>query len=398
MTELNPAIESVELKHEKRKRWLKILTMVFSVIAVLYAIYWLGWGQFYDYTNDAYVTGNQVQLMPQVAGTVISINTDNTDLVDQGQLLIQLERTDNLIALQQAEANLAQTVRQVARYYENVAQAQAEVQLRQADLILAERNFQRRKGLVGVLAISHEEMQTYLTDEQAAQAQYDLAKHQLAAAVALVQNSHLYTHPLVEQAKAHFKAAYLAYVRTTIYSPVRGITAQRNVQVGQQVKPGSALLAVVPLNQMWVDANYKETQLKRIRVGQQASVTADANDYTYHGTVVGLNAGTGSAFSLLPAQNATGNWIKIVQRLPVRIALDPKELAKHPLQIGLSTEVTVYTRSTKGSPLPTIAQQKPVYVTPIYNNQLANADKIANQIIHTNAPYDLSLPAESHHG
>lgn len=386
-------IQQDQAQQEKRKRWMIIAGKVFILLAILFMIYWLGWARFDIYTEDAYVNGNQVAVMPQISGTVVAIHTDDTDLVEKNQPVITLQKADAAVAFEQAKANLAQTVRVVREYYEDVPQAQAELALRKANLILAQHNLDRREGLVGALAISREELQDRQTAVDAAQAQYDLAVHELSTAKARVENTFLYTHPLVEQAKAHFKAAYLSYVRTTIFAPVRGYTAKRTVQVGQQVNPGDPLLAIIPYNQIWVDANFKETQIKRLRVGQKAKVTVDANGFTYDGIVQGLEAGTGAAFALLPPQNATGNWIKIVQRLPVRILLDPDEVAQHPLQLGLSTEVTVYTRGEKGPILATVAQKKPVYSTNTFAAQLQYVNQLINKIIRANAPVNVGMVA-----
>lgn len=377
----------------KRKRLLLILTAIFLLAALIYCIYWLIWGRFEEFTDDAYVTGNQVQLMSQIEGTIISINTDDTHLVIPGQKLIELDSADALIALQRARANLATTVRQVRQYYNDVNEAQAALSLRRADLTKAELDVKRRVGLVDQRAISREELQHVTTAEKAAKAQYDYAYNKLASALALVENSRLYEHPLVEKAKANFKAAYLTWIRTVIFSPVRGYVAKRSAQVGQQVTPNTALLAIIPLNEVWVDANFKENQLDRIRIGQDVEMIADANGVTYHGKVVGLSPGTGSAFALLPPQNATGNWIKIVQRLPVRISFDPDELAKHPLQIGLSMRVTIFTRGLKGEVLSQVIDKRPIYTTSIYNNQLAHADQEIDAILRKNAP-DISLDRE----
>lgn len=375
---------------KKRKRALTILGAVFLLFGIFYLIYWLIWGRFEEYTDDAYVSGNQVQLMPQISGTVIAINTDDTHLVTIGQKLIELDSADMLIALQRARANLATTVRQVRQYYSDVQQAQANLALRKADLNKAELDLSRRAGLVGERAISREELQHYTTSVKTTQAQYNYALNKLASTLALVENSNLYEHPLVEKAKANFKTAYLKWVRTVIYAPVKGYVAKRSVQVGQQVNPNTALLAIIPLNEVWIDANYKENQLDRIRIGQAADVIADANGVTYHGKVVGLSPGTGSAFALLPPQNATGNWIKIVQRLPVRIVLDPNELAKNPLQIGLSVRVTIYTRWLKGEVLSQVIDKQSIYSTSIYNDQLAHAEQEIDAILRKNAP-DMSM-------
>ena len=374
-------------KQTTRKRALIFLTVLFSTIGIIWLLYWLIWGRFEEYTDDAYVNGNLVQLMSQISGTVTTIRTDNTLYVEQGQVLIQFDRNDKALELERAEAALANTVRQVRQYFEKAEQAQQTLILRNADLMQAQKDFKRRIGLVGERAISREEMQHYKTATETANARYQTALYQLRAAFALVENSQLYTHPLVEQAKTRLKAAYLDLQRTTVVAPATGYVAKRNVQVGQYVTTNTAMLAIIPADEIWVDANYKESQLNRLRIGQQVTVYADAYpDVTYHGKVFGLTPGTGSAFAVLPPQNATGNWIKIVQRLPVRIALDPKEIKKYPLQIGLSMRVTTNTYHLKGDRLSKVAQNKPIYTTPVYENQLAGANDKIDLILKENSP------------
>lgn len=371
---------------KKRKDILFILAVIFIIAGLLWGIYWLVWGRFNIYTDDAYVNGNLVSLMPQISGTVISIYTDDTQLVTEGQSLIKLDDSDTRVTLQRARANLAATVRQVRQYYENVQQAQAVVDARKADLERAQLDLKRRIGLVQDRAVSAEEWQHYKTTETTALAQYNNAVSRLGAALAIVEGTSLYQHPQVERAKTDFKHAYLNWVRTIIYSPVTGYVAQRSAQVGQQINPGTALLAVIDLTNTWVDANYKETQLERIRIDQPVTLIADKNDFNYHGRVAGLTPGTGSVFALLPPQNATGNWIKIVQRLAVRIALDPKEVKDHPLQLGLSMRVTVNTFNKKGKTLSLVVNQKPLYSTTIFQNQLAHAEQEINTTLKANAP------------
>lgn len=378
--------------NKQRKRWLKRAGMFFIVLGILCLFYWLAWGRFNIYTDDAYVNGNMVDLMSQVSGTVVSVNTDDTNYVVEGQPLIRLDDTDRLVAMQKARANLAVTVRQVRQDYENVKQAKALLISRAAALEQANFDLKRRQGLVAQNAISKEELQHYQTADISAQAQYNDAKYRFVSALALVANTNLYNHPLVKQAEANYKAAYLSWIRTTIYSPVTGFVAKRSVQVGQQITAGTILLSVISLKDIWVDANYKETQLSRIRVGQSVKLIADANEIVYHGKVVGFSPGTGGVFALLPPQNATGNWIKIVQRLPIRVVIDPKELRKNPLQLGLSMRVTIYTRGLKGEKLSRVIRKSPLYVTTIYNDQLAKVDQDIETILKTNSP-DVMLKA-----
>lgn len=373
-------------KKHKRNQLLTELSVIFIAIGLVYLIYWLHWGRFLEYTDDAYVNGNIVQLMSQTSGTVIAINTDDTHFVTAGEPLIKLDDTDANIALANAKAALALTARQVKQLYENAEQAKILLSLRQADLIKAQLDLQRRQGLVGDRAVSPEEIQHYVTALKTAQDSFDLAKHNLEAALSLVNNTHLYEHPLVRKAKEALKKAYLDEQRTIIYAPATGYVAKRSVQVGQQISPKSVLLAIIPLNQIWIDANYKESQLNRIRIGQSVSVYADAySNVMYHGKIIGLSAGTGNVFALLPPQNATGNWIKVVQRVPVRVALIPKEIQAHPLRLGLSMRVTIHTRKQSGKVLSQLIDSQPIYTTHIYQNQLAQADKLINEILQANA-------------
>jgi membrane fusion protein (multidrug efflux system) len=360
---------------------------VFVFLICIYLIYWLIWGRFAEYTDDAYVSGNIVQLMPQISGTVVAINADDTHLVLRGQQIIKLDSTDMQVAFQRAQATLAQTVRQVRQYFENVRQAQAALMLSRSELAKVQHDLKRRIGLVGKRAISHEEMEHTKIAVAMAQARYNLTLHRMRAARALVGNSFLYNHPLVSRAKENFKLAYLNLQRAVVIAPVTGYVAKRNVQVGQQISVNTPLLAIIPLNEVWIDANYKESQLKRIRIDQPVSLLVDAySGVKYHGKVEGLSAGTGSAFALLPPQNATGNWIKIVQRLPVRIKIDAEELRKNPLRIGLSMRVTIDTSTASGSTLATFAEKKSVYMTNVYADRLAHVNKLIDTILHKNAP------------
>ncbi|MFI4918351.1 MAG: efflux RND transporter periplasmic adaptor subunit [Legionellales bacterium] len=391
MTSKEPGVGSTPETLRKRKMAMLMLGSICLLTGLLWLIYWFIWGQFKEYTDDAYVSGNMVQLMPQIPGTVVEINTDDTQLVTEGQTIIKLDPADYALALQRAKADLAQTVRQVYQYFELAAQAQQQVILDKANLVKAQLDLKRRVGLIGNRAVSREEMQHYKTAVEAAQASYNLSLHQRDAAQALVENTHLYTHPLVETAKVNLKNAYLNFQRTTIVAPITGYVAKRNVQPGQYVSTSSVMLAIIPLHDTWVDANYKESSLESIRVNQPVTLYADAYPgITYHGKVLGLNAGTGSAFSLLPAQNATGNWIKIVQRLPVRIRLNNHELKKNPLQLGLSMRVTVNTHNRAGSRMPKTTATRFKYETGVYLQQLATIEPIINDILKANAP-DMSL-------
>ena len=322
--------------NSRRKLWLAIVAGAFVAIGAAYGVYWGTVLRYSQSTDDAYVNGNVVQITPQISGTVVSIAADDTQFVKAGQPLVRLDQADAKVALDQSEAQLAKTVREVRNLFATTAQLEAAVQMRQTDLAQAQSDLARRAQLGKSGAVSGEELQHARDAEKAARSALMAAEQQLVANRARVDHTTLEDHPDVRNAAAAVRNAYLNYARTTLPAPVSGFVARRNVQLGQRVGPGAALMAVVPLDQVWVDANFKEPQLAGMRVGQPVTLTADlyGNSIQYHGKVVGFGAGTGSAFSLLPAQNATGNWIKVVQRLPVRIALDPQQLEKHPLRIG----------------------------------------------------------------
>ncbi|WP_176321784.1 HlyD family efflux transporter periplasmic adaptor subunit [Burkholderia vietnamiensis] len=337
----------------KRKRMMMLLIAVIVIAAIAYGLYYFLVARFHEETDDAYVNGNVVQITPQVTGTVIAVKADDTQTIKAGDPLVVLDPADSQIALQQAEANLAQTVRQVRGLFVNDDQYRAQVALRQSDLSKAQDDLRRRLAVAQTGAVSQEEISHARDAVRAAQASVDAAQQELASNRALTANTTIASHPNVMAAAAKVRDAYLANARNVLPAPVTGYVAKRSVQVGQRVSPGTPLMSVVPLNAVWVDANFKEVQLRHMRIGQPVELTADiyGSSAVYHGKVVGFSAGTGSAFSLLPAQNATGNWIKVVQRLPVRIEIDPKDLDKHPLRIGLSMQVDVDIKDERGDQL-----------------------------------------------
>jgi membrane fusion protein (multidrug efflux system) len=370
----------------RRTRALAILFVAVAVAGIAWGGWWLWSARFNETTDDAYVSGNIVQITPQIAGTVISIGADDTQFVNAGQLLVQLDRADARVALDQAEAQLAKTVRDVRGLYATTAQFQAAVQMRQSDLKRAEDDLARRARLSGSGAISGEELQHAHDAFDSARAALLASQEDLAANRAHVDRTTLEDHPEVLASAARVRAAYLAYARTELPAPVAGYVAKRSVQLGQRVAPGTPLMAIVPLNEVWVEANFKESQLAHMRVGQPVTLTADVygGKVDYHGKVAGFGAGTGAAFALLPAQNATGNWIKIVQRLPVRIALDADDLVAHPLQIGLSMQADVDTHDRSGARLPKVAQADTTYSTDVFQVQESLADARVKAIIAAN--------------
>ncbi|MGT2471265.1 EmrA/EmrK family multidrug efflux transporter periplasmic adaptor subunit [Paraburkholderia terrae] len=379
----------------KRKRMMTLLVIVILIAAIAYGLYYFLVARFHEETDDAYVNGNVVQITPQVTGTVVAVNADDTQTVKVGDPLVVLDPADSRIALQSAEANLGQVVRQVRGLYADDSQYQAQVAVRQSDLSRAQDDLKRRMQVAQTGAVSQEEISHARDAVKSAQAALDASQQQLASNRALTANTTIASHPNVQAAAAKVRDAYLNNARNTLPAPVTGYVAKRSVQVGQRVAPGNPLMAIVPLNAVWVDANFKEVQLKHMRIGQPVELTADVygSSVKYQGKVVGFSAGTGSAFSLLPAQNATGNWIKVVQRLPVRIALDPQELEKHPLRIGLSMQVEVSIKDDTGGELGSAVNT--VYQTNVFDKYGDQADAEIARIITENAGPNAGQPQKA---
>jgi len=377
-------------KNGKRRRALLILAAVAIIGLVVFAIYYFTYARWHQDTDDAYVQGNVVSIVPQTMGTVISIDADDGMKVEAGQPLVHLDPNDAEVAYDQAIANLAGTVRQVRGYYSNVDAGQADLAARQVAVTQARADVKRREGLVATGAVSREELAHARDMLAAAEATLSASHGQLSRNRALVDATTVSKHPQVQAAAAQLRQAYLNKQRSAIVAPVSGHVAQRRVQLGERVQPGTTLMTIVPLEQVWVEANFKETQLTSMRIGQPVEVHADlyGNDVTYDGTVASLGLGTGAAFSLLPAQNASGNWIKIVQRVPVRINLDPAQIAEHPLRIGLSMSVDVSIRDQSGKMLADSAktQGKPLLSTQAFARQLDEANALITQVIEQNLP------------
>src|SRR5450830_153906 len=366
-----------------RNRNLLLLTAFLIIAAIAFSLYWFLYARFYVETDDAYVSGNVVQIAAQVGGTVTAIKADDTQIVKAGQQLVTLDAADTQIALAQAEAALAQTVRQTRQLFLNNDTLEANVNAAVANLDRARNDLQRRQAGIASGAVSVEDLSHAQDAVKNANAALDQANASLAANHALTDRTSVTEHPNVLQAATQVRNAYLNYARVNIVAPVAGFVSKRSVQLGQRIAAGSPLMAIVPLEQIWIDANFKEGQLQQIRIGQPVEVVADVygSAVKYKGTIVGFSAGTGSAFSLLPAQNATGNWIKVVQRIPVRIALDPAEVQAHPLRIGLSTTATVNVGGD-GKALEAVPTN---YQTNVYNDLSKQADEIVDHIIRDNA-------------
>lgn len=374
-------------KKKKRKSVLIVLALIIILAGIVWGAYWFLVLRHFQETDDAYVAGNQVQVMAQVSGSVNKVWFEDTDFVKKGDVLVSLDKTDAEQAFEKAQTALATSVRQTHQLMINGRQYQASITLQQTALAQAEADLKRREPLGAANLIGREELQHARDAVATAKAQLDVAIQQYNANQAMILNTSLENQPAVQQSAAELRDAWLALQRTEIRSPMDGFVSRRSVQVGSQISTNTPLLAVVPATNLWVDANFKETQLAGVRIGQPATVVADiyGDDVVYHGKVVGLDMGTGSAFSLLPAQNATGNWIKVVQRLPVRIELNQEDIARHPLRIGLSTLVKINTTSQEGSTLATSVRQQAAYSSNALAIDLAPVNQLITDIVRANA-------------
>ena len=379
----------VPLPSGKRRVLLIIVSLVLLVLLICYGIWWALFARHYESTDDAYVAGNVVQVTPQVGGTVLAINADDTELVQAGKPLIELDPADAKVALDQATAQLAQAVREVRTLFVNNGALNANVTARNAELQRARADLSRRLELIGSGAVSKEEVDHARTAVQSAESAIAATREQLASNRVLTDHTSVARHPNVLRAAGQVQAAYLALARATLPAPITGYVAKRSVQVGQRVAAGMPLLSIVPLNALWVDANFKEVQIARMRIDQPVTLHADlyGSDVAYHGKIVGLAAGTGAAFALLPAQNASGNWIKIVQRIPVRIRLDANELAAHPLRVGVSMQVKVDIANDAGTSLTSngAVRTAPAYKTAAFDSAGKDADALIARIIADNS-------------
>ncbi|MEO8121817.1 MAG: HlyD family efflux transporter periplasmic adaptor subunit [Rhodoferax sp.] len=399
-TNAAPVTPEAAAANPQRKKSL----ITIAAVVVLAGLGWIAYdaviASHYEDTDNAYVQGNVIQITPQIGGTVMAILADDTDFVKSGQPLVKLDPADARVALDQAEANLAQAVRQVRTLYANNGSLGAQITLRESDVAKAQTDIaratddlNRRQSLVGNGAVSREELnhaQTQLANGKSAlasaQAGVVAAKEQLLSNQAMTDGTSVEQHPSVLVAAAKVREAWLATQRANLPAPVDGFVARRSVQLGQRVAAGMPLMSIIPLNQVWVDANFKEVQLRNIRIGQPVSLTADlyGKKIEYKGTVTGLGMGTGAAFALLPAQNATGNWIKVVQRVPVRVALDAGQIAQNPLRVGLSMEVTVDVSDKSGSTLANAPRVASITQTGVYGALEGGADEEVRRVIAAN--------------
>jgi membrane fusion protein (multidrug efflux system) len=371
----------------KRRRVLLIMAVIFITLG----IGWLLLNHFVlsqrERTDDAYVVGNQVRVSAEVAGTVVEVFARNTSKVEAGQVLLKLDDTDAKQQLARSAAQLAQTVRQVRMQQAQAVQFDAAMEEHALQLARARADLARREPLLAEQAIAGEEVRHAREAVQMAEASLAQARQQASAAHALVAGVPLAQNPAVLAASTAYQDAWLTLHRTAVVAPTGGYVAQRSVQLGQRIAPGEHLLTIIPLADVWLEANFKEAQLRHLRIGQPVKLVSDlyGGDVVYHGRVIGLSAGTGAAFALLPAQNATGNWIKVVQRVPVKIALDQTELASHPLRIGLSITATVDTHDRSGVVLAADPVSDVHETTTAYTRDLADAAAEAQKIIRANA-------------
>ena len=411
-TSLAQATAAAPEGNPKRKKALTVLASVVVIAGLGWSVYEYLVASHYESTDNAYVQGNVIQITPQIGGTVLAIMADDTDFVKAGQPLVQLDPADAKVALDQAEAALAGAVRQVRTLYANNGTLQAQVTLRgsdvvkaQSDIARASDDLARRQSLTGNGAVSKEELghaETQLANAKsalaAAQAGVIAAREQLGSNQALTEGTSIEQHPSVLMAAAKVREAYLATQRAAMPAPVDGYVAKRTVQLGQRVAAGMPMMSIIPLKNVWVDANFKEVQLRNIRIGQAVTLVADlyGKKVEYKGTVAGLGAGTGAAFSLLPAQNATGNWIKVVQRVPVRIALDPKQIADNPLRVGLSMNAEVDISNKDGKTLADVPRPASMTEVHAYAVPSEAADKDVQRVIAANVGRAVKTATPSH--
>jgi membrane fusion protein (multidrug efflux system) len=384
MSEQDNREPAKEAKTSRRAPTLVLMCVLTGIVG--FAVYYFAFARNQVKTDDAYVNGNLVLLSPQIGGTVIAINTDETQFVQRGEVLVQLDPRDTEVALAQAKASLGQTVRDVAQLFAQEARDAALVDAQQTVLTQADQDLERDRSVFAVHGVSDETLKHDEHTVHSARAALEEAQASLASTRAQITGTQPETHPRVLQSEANLRNAWLAAARTRVVAPVSGYVVRRAVQLGQQVTPSTEMLAIVPLESVWIDANFKENQLGSLRIGQPVQVSADmyGSHVQYHGKVQGLSAGTGSSLAVLPAQNASGNWIKIVQRLPVRIGLDPNELKQHPLFLGLSTAVEVDVHDKGGASLSKQPAWQSSLNTDAYASQDAGADAEINAIVAKN--------------
>lgn len=377
-----------EIKSNGSSGRVKILLKI-AFVFILIGAAWGGWWHFYarhrEVTDNAYVTGNIVNIEPQTPGVVVSVDADTGTFVEKGETLVRLGKADASVALDKAKAELADSVRQTIVIRRRAPEARAIVKLRETELVKARDDYKRRSGLADDNAISKEELENSKNRLEQAKDSLKIAQAQLATALSARGYGSVEEQPAVERAKARFAETYLAWRRLEITAPVSGYVAKRSVQVGKLVNPGQPLMAIAPLDEIWVEGNFKEGQIASIRVGQKVKLTSDlyGGSVMYDGKVAGLGAGTGAVFALIPPQNATGNWIKVVQRVPVRITLDPAQIKARPLVLGLSMRAEVDITNQDGPTLAPAGTITGSFKTDVYEKQIEGARELADEVIAT---------------
>lgn len=384
--DVSPTPEPSLKKNAPRRKTMWILTLLFLIAGGCWFAYWYLYLRPYETTDDAYANGNFISINSAVNGSVIAFFADNTDLVTEGQLLVSFDPTYYQAIYEKELANLGAIVLQVRQLYANVQANQAVVESKKTTLSKAQFDYDNRSRLIGSKAISNEEFIHSKENFLISQLDLKQAEAQLQIALDAAGNTSIEQHPLIEQQKAVVLSAYYNLQHCSIYAPTTGYIAQRTVDVGHWVTPANKMMALIPQDYVWVDANFKETQLTYMRIGQPAKVWFDiyGRDVIYEGKVLGIASGTGSIFSIIPPQNATGNWIKIVQRLPVRISLDPKTLKDYPIRLGISAEVSVDITDRNLPLLATTPPSKPVAKTNVFDIHLEKVKKTIEEVIQKN--------------
>jgi membrane fusion protein (multidrug efflux system) len=385
--------ENTQSNNKRRRLAIASLTGLLVLITIALFLLWLNVWRFEKKTKDAYVHGNQVIVTPQISGNITEVTVDDTDVVEEGQLLVSLDRIDRQIAFDSAKTQLANAVRHVASLYEEIGTLKAQLKQSKAELTKASQDYRHRKGVVDVGGVSVEEFEHAKAALISALSSYVGTQFALRKLLTQTENTTLETHPLVKGAGDALRQTFVDLSRCEVRAPVKGMVAMKTAQVGESVSPENPLMTLIPLDQVWINANFKETKLAKVRIGQKAEVYTDIYEsgVIYHGEVIGMAAATGSVLSVLPPQNATGNWIKIVQRLPVRIKLDPIEVARYPLRLGLSTTAKIDISDTSGKRIPNVSPEKPLYSTPVFENQEKGVDEVIAEIIKKNGSFSFNV-------
>lgn len=380
---MEQTVEFQEENRNKKNQYLGIFTLILLLLGVLWFCLWFFYFRFYETTDDAYVNGSMVSINAVVPGSVTAFYADNTDLVLEGQLLVTLDEEEYRLKYEKELANLATVVSQVKQLHATVEVNKRNVLVKKAMMLKANYDFDNRALLVDSKAISDQDFIHSRDDLTVAQLELELAERQLEQSLDAIENTTIENHSLVHQQIAAVRLAYFYLQHCSIYAPMTGFVAQRTIDVGERVSQNSPIMTIIPSDYVWVDANFKETELTHVRIGQPATVWFDiyGSGVKFEGKVLGIASGTGSVFSIIPPQNATGNWIKIVQRLPVRIGLDPKQIQQYPLRLGLSSTVKVNVTNTDLPMLATTPPSKPVATTKIFKLDFSELDNKINEII-----------------